>query len=206
MIKSLPTLLLVAFSGVVAEKVATDEPRIAPAASVLAADSASICWQRFSRGIPIEAACTALSITPRTDTVSIPVVTPPAGIPWGPMNLMRGAGWRFGRSPHPFNGNLSVNEPATLPQQIEAARKAGVHLFLDMTGGAHSRSIDPLTKRFSFTIWRDRQLQYDTESIRAAVDSGYRDGTIRGVSVIDEPNHPSWGKLPDGRGALSKAT
>jgi hypothetical protein len=81
-----------------------------------------------------------------------------------------------------------------------------VHLFLDMTGGAHSRSIDPLTKRFSFAIWQDRQLQYDTESIRAAVDSGYRDGTIRGVSVIDEPNHPSWGKLPDGRGALSKAT
>lgn len=206
--RSLATLLLLAGSAAIAEraKVATDKPRLARATATLAADSASICWQRFSRGVPVEAACTALSITPRTDTVSIAVATPATGIPWGPMNLMRGAGWRFGRSPHPFNGNISVNEPGTLPRQIEAARQAGVRLFLDMTGGAHSRSIDPLTQRFSFDIWRERQLQYDTETIRAAVDSGYRDGTIRGVSVIDEPNHPSWGKLPDGRGALSKAT
>jgi hypothetical protein len=206
--RPLLTLPLIVASGLVAERV-NAPPRLAPAGAAVA-DSASICWQRFSRGIPVEANCTTLSVIPRIDTVQVPVITPvalpPTGIPWGPMNLMRGAGWRFGRSPHPFNGNMSVNTPASLPQQIEAARKAGVRLFLEMTGGAHSQFVDPLTGRFSFDLWWNRQLQYNTEAVRAAVDSGYRDGTIRGVNVMDEPNHPSWGKLPDGRGALSKAT
>lgn len=209
--RPLTLLLLVAGSGVIAERptIAT-EARSAPAAEAVMADSASICWQRFSRGLPIEASCTTLSVIPRVDTVHVPVITPvvspPTGIPWGPMALMKGPAWRYGRPPHPFNGTISGNDPKSLPQQIAAARSAGVRLFLDMTGGSHRHFIDPMTRRFSFELWEARQREYNTEAIRAAVDSGYRDGTIRGASVLDEPGHPTWGKTPDGRGVLTKAT
>lgn len=51
----------------------TERPRIVSglvdAAPAVAADSASICWQRFSRGVSIEGNCTSLGVIARVDTV-----------------------------------------------------------------------------------------------------------------------------------------
>ncbi len=51
--------------------------------------------------------------------------------------------------------------------------------------------------KFDLAKWKARQNRYDTPEIRAAVEAGFRDGTVLMANIIDEPHHQSWGGVPD---------
>jgi hypothetical protein len=185
-------LLLAACSGAVAER-----PK---AAEVLTADSASLCWQRFSRGVALEASCTSLGVTARVDTVRdtvrLPIPVPVSTfIPFafGPFDMYRGPTAAQG-----FSAGLSYADPRGLVALLAKLRANQQRAFLALTGGAHDQYITGGT--FDLAKWRAGLARYKTPALTAALAAGVADGTILGYSMLDEPPHPSWG------GVLTKAT
>ncbi len=125
-------------------------------------------------------------------TVTAPVTTTPTrtGIPYGPFAL-----WNSNTTvvwgPSPFTGSIGNTDPAGVVSQLDAARQMGLHLVLFMTGGAHTNYLT--NGAFDLTKWKARMDQFNTSTIRAAVAAGVKDGTIVGNSIMDEPEHSSWG-------------
>jgi hypothetical protein len=196
------TVLLVACSGLLAERPKTktidDGPRLVRSAAALA-DSASICWQRFHRGIPVEASCTTLGVTARVDTVRDTVriqLPPPPFIPFafGPFDMYRGPN----NTARGFTAGVSYTNPKYLVALLAKLRANRQRAFLGLTDEPHDQYVT--NGRFDLTKWKAGLAQYDTPALKAALESGVADGTILGYSVLDEPPHPSWG------GALTKAT
>jgi hypothetical protein len=64
-----------------------------------------------------------------------------------------------------------------------------------MTGGNHAQYLDSTTTpfKFSFAKWKAKLNTFNTQAIRAAVDTAVRDTTIPFVTLMDEPDNPSWG-------------
>ena len=195
-------LLIAACSGVVAErpKSIAAARRAAPDAAALLADSASLCWQRFSRGVTIEESCTSLGVIPRVDTVrdtvALPIPVPDSTfVPFafGPYDMYRGPGSAEG-----FTAGHSYADPKGLVALLTRLRTNKQQAFLALTGGSHDQYIT--TGRFDLAKWRAGIARYDTPVLKAALASGVADGTILGYNMLDEPPHPSWG------GALTKAT
>jgi hypothetical protein len=207
-VNRLPALLLLAAcSGQVAERpkeiVGSSSPSFALAATAPIADSASICWQRFSRGVSVEASCTGLTVSPRVDTVRIPVAPDVVsrGIPFGPHDLWTSPSkplW----GPAPFTASLNADGPDGIVARIAAARALKHRLFLAMTSGNRTRYLTNGT--FDLQKWKDRQNLFATPEIVAAVKAGVLDGTVVGANFMDEPQatvdgKPAWGRF------LSKA-
>jgi hypothetical protein len=191
-------LLLSACTGAVAER-----PKSiigAPRAEALMADSASLCWQRFSRGVAIEESCTSLGVTLRVDTVK-DTVRVPLPIPvstfvpfaFGPSDMYRGPNAAKG-----FTAGLSYADPQGLVALLAKLRANKQRAFLALTGGKHDQYIT--NGKFDFAKWKAGIARYNTPVLRAALESGVADGTILGYTMLDEPPHPSWG------GVLTKAT
>jgi hypothetical protein len=182
----LPALpyLLAACSGAVAErpKVIADAARFAPAAAALLADSASICWQRFSRGVSLEASCTTLGVTSRVDTV-LQAFVPFA---FGPVDMYRGPNAAQG-----FTAGQSYADPQGLVALLAKLRANQQRAFLGLTGGRHDQYITD--GKFDLAKWKAGVARYDTPALKAALESGVADGTILGYNMLDEPPHPSWG-------------
>jgi hypothetical protein len=183
-------LLLTACSGLVAEKpqVTDGAPRLARTTSP-AADSASICWQRFSRGVEVAANCTSLGVAPRVDTVRIPApLSSFVPFAFGPDDMYRGANSATG-----FTAGQSYADPEGLVALLAKLRANKQRAFLALTGGKH----DPyLTNgKFDLAKWKAGTARYNTRTLRAALDSGVADGTILGYNMLDEPPHPTWGGI-----------
>jgi hypothetical protein len=192
-------LLLAACSGAAAERPGTiaEAPPVARAAAVLMADSASICWQRFSRGVSLAAGCTTLGVTSRVDTVRDTVRLPTplqAFVPFafGPDDMYRGP-----NSAQGFTAGQSYADPQGLLALLAKLRANQQRAFLALTGGRHDLYITD--GKFDLDKWKGGVSRYDTPTLRAALESGVADGTILGYNMLDEPPHPSWG------GAFTKA-
>ena len=186
--------VLAACSGAVAERPRdiAQVSRLAPAAASILADSASLCWQRFSRGVPVESSCTALAVSPRVDTVRVPLDPPatPRGIPFGPIDL-----WltysRPAWGPGFFSASMNPESPEGIVRRINAARALGHRLILAMTSGKHTRYLTD--GKFDLAKWTARQSLYDsTPGVKEAVAAAVADGTVIGADIMDEPQHPSW--------------
>jgi hypothetical protein len=182
-------------------KAALDAPQAALKAESLMADSASVCWERFSRSVPVETNCTSLGVTARVDTVRVAVrdtvVIPPSSafVPFafGPYDMYRGPGSAEG-----FTAGHSYADPQGLVSLLKKLRTNKQRAFLALTGGSHDQYIT--FGRFDMVKWKAGLARYDTPVLKAALQEGVADGTILGYNMIDEPPHPSWG------GVLTKAT
>jgi hypothetical protein len=186
--------VLAACSGAVAErpKTVTHLSRLTPAVASILADSASLCWQRFSRGISVESSCTAIAVSPRVDTVRIPLDPPatPRGIPFGPIDLWTTYS-RPAWSPGLFSASMNPESPEGIVRRINAARALGHRLILAMTSGKHTRYLT--NGKFDLLKWTSRQSLYDsTPGVKEAIAAGVADGTVIGADIMDEPQHPSW--------------
>ncbi len=195
-------LVLAACSGAVAERPRdnTGAARLGDADAAVMADSASLCWQRFRRGEPVESNCTSLGVTARVDTVqdTVRVVVPvpmPTFVPFafGPYDMYRGPGAHLG-----FTAGLTYADPQGLVKLLAKLRANQQRAFLALTGGKHEQYITD--KKFDLDKWKGGLARYGTPVLRAALEAGVADGTILGYSMMDEPPHPSWG------GVLTKAT
>ena len=86
--------------------------------------------------------------------------------------------------------------PGSIVKYIDSARASGVRLVLAMTGGSHDAFIT--AGAFDRAKWNARMDLFATPAIQAAVASGVADGTIVAASVMDEPDHVSWGGIMTG--------
>src|SRR4051794_35375658 len=147
-------LLTIACSGLLAERRKPDSSGptlVRRTAAALMADSASICWQRFSRGAPVETSCTSLGVTARVDTlrdtlrIQLPS-PPPVTFAFGPVDLYRGPDAHRG-----FNAGLSYADPKVLLSLLAKLRANNQRAFLALTGGSHEQWITG--GRFDLAKW-----------------------------------------------------
>ena len=197
-------ILLAGCQGADAErgKAALETRRAALDAESLMADSASVCWERFSRSVPVEANCTSLGVTARIDTVRVTVrdtviihAASSAFVPFafGPYDMYRGPGSAEG-----FTAGHSYADPQGLVSLLNRLRANKQRAFLALTGGGHDQYIT--FGKFDLLKWKAGLARYDTPVLKAALREGVTDGTILGYNMLDEAPHPSWG------GVLTKAT
>ena len=179
-------------------KAAVERSRVALKAESLMADSASVCWERFSRSVPVEANCTSLGVTARVDTVRDTLLIHTAStsfVPFafGPYDMYRGPNAAEG-----FTAGHTYADPQRLVSLLARLRTNQQRAFLALTGGSHDQYITD--RKFDLVKWKAGLARYDTPVLKAALKKGVADGTILGYNMLDEPPHPSWG------GVLTKAT
>src|SRR5215210_5481286 len=191
-------LILGACTGAVAERprAVTETPRMELASAAAMADSASICWQRSSRGVSLAAGCTTLGVTPRVDTVrdTVPLQAPaPRPFAFGPFSMNLAPDAAKG-----FTAGQSYADPKTLLPLLANLRAKKQSAFLALTGGAHEQYITE--GRFDLDKWKQGTARYSAPILKAALEEAVADGTVLGYNMLDEPEHRSWG------GALTRAT
>lgn len=123
----------------------------------------------------------ATGTTPQPSDLGVPfgafaLWSTPTTVKWGPA---------------PLTASIGASSPSTIVTQINAARTLGQKLILCMAGCAHA----PVTTNSAFDLakWKTLITAYNTSEIRSAVAAGLSDGTVIGNSLIDEPEHSSWG-------------
>lgn len=118
----------------------------------------------------------------------------PLGIPFGPFSLWSSSTVFESVGTASFNLSLNSDSAGGIIARINAARAAGQKLCLAMTGGSHAQNYqDGANPPFHLPTWKLRMDAYNTAPIKAAVAAGVVDHTVLGNSVMDEPNHSSWG-------------
>jgi hypothetical protein len=130
-------------------------------------------------------------------TVTVPLGSATVGIPFGSFATWVGSSVKPNASA--FNLSVDATNADHIISRISAARTQGVRLILAMTGGAHDNYLT--NGVFDKTKWLAKMKTFDTPAIKAAVAAGVADGTILGNSVMDEPNHYTWGPT----GTMTKA-
>ncbi|MBA3659557.1 MAG: hypothetical protein H0W67_08165, partial [Gemmatimonadales bacterium] len=121
---------------------------------------------------------------------AVPAFTLPAGtpssIPFGPFHLPDD---RFGA---PFTGALrNGNDPSEVLVTLAAARRAHVHIILNMFVGR--RYITRPDGSFDLERWKARIDRFRNVGLEPYV----ADGTLAGHYLLDEPHDPSnWNGLP----------
>jgi hypothetical protein len=123
-----------------------------------------------------------------SSTVGV-TVTETAGIPFGPFDLFNSSGGL--RTLSPFNLTLDFTSPSTIVSQIGTARTNHVKFVLIMTGGSHDKYLT--AGKFDFAKWKAVQNTFNTSAIKTAIGDGVADGTIPFASLMDEPDHFTWG-------------
>ena len=112
------------------------------------------------------------------------------GVPYGPFGLWANAtSVKYG--PAPFTASHNFTDPNTIVTQINTARSMHQKLVLAMTGGPHSTYLTDSI--FDLNKWKARMNAFNTQAIKDAVRDGVADGTIVGNTLMDEPEHSSWG-------------
>jgi hypothetical protein len=189
-------ILLTGVTGVVAErpKATGDVSR----ATALVADSASICWERFSRGVALAAGCTSIGVTTRVDTVRDTLGLPASRVEFRPFAFGPVAMYRGPNSAEGFTAGQSYADPRGLIALLARLRSNRQSAFLALTGGDHAQYIT--AGRFDFAKWKAGVERYTTPVLKTALQEAVTDGTVLGYVMLDEPQHVSWG------GALTKAT
>jgi hypothetical protein len=86
---------------------------------------------------------------------------------------------------------MSHTTPANILGRIANARIRGLRLELAMTGGSHDNY--KTDGKFDLAKWKAKMEEFRTDTIRAVVAKAVEDGVVLGASVLDEPNHASWG-------------
>jgi hypothetical protein len=128
-----------------------------------------------------------------TDTSSVTVTKPlgsgAATMPFGPFELLGLA--PAGTPTGSFTLSLDSYSASNIVARIDAARGKGLKLVIALAGGAHSNYIT--NGVFDLAKWNAKLNTFNTPTIKAAIARGVEDGTIVGSSVMDEPQHPSWG-------------
>jgi hypothetical protein len=137
-----------------------------------------------------------------TVTVTVPLGSGPAsGTPFGPFDLFKSAS---APAVSGFTGTVSWASPESIVQRLASMRTARVRGILKMTGESHDDpdGTDAYRTNFKFDLakWKAAMVRYDTPVIKAAIEAAVADGTLLGYSMIDEPNHTTWG------GVITKAT
>lgn len=127
------------------------------------------------------------SISPAQHTVFIGTGT---GKPFGPMNA-----WSGYSSPYPatsvFSSDISYIRAGGIFTRMAKARELNKKLLFSMSGGNHNNYIT--NAAFDINKWYARMDEYDTPSIRAAVAQFIADGFCVGNTMVDEPDHGTWG-------------
>ena len=142
------------------------------------------------------------STTGAADTSAVTVVvssggtTPPPsqlGVPYGAFAIWSTSSTlKWG--PAPLTASIGANDPGGIVTQITTARSLGQKLVLCMAGCAHAAVTT--NSAFDLAKWKTAIARFNTTAIRSAVAAGVSDGTVIGNSLIDEPEHPSWGGVP----------
>jgi hypothetical protein len=104
------------------------------------------------------------------------------GIPFGVFHLPKE---EYGTV---YNGSMSGISPSYLLSYLEAARRSGTRLILNLSGGQNNyRNADG---SFSLSKWKERVARYRGINFSSYVN----DGTIIGHYLVDEPHDKSnWG-------------
>jgi PKD repeat protein len=132
-----------------------------------------------------------------TGTVSkIVAVTSGAiiGIPFGCFNLYTGTATIETAGTDDLNFDHSYVSPTNLVARINDARTRGISLVTTIPGSTHDPWIT--AGEFDLEKWKDGVDTFATAANIAAIQAALIDGTVVGNSMMDEPNHDSWG--PDG--------
>jgi hypothetical protein len=116
------------------------------------------------------------------------------GIPYGPFALWSSytaTKWSPNWGPIPFTISMQVDAPNGVVTRINAARQMGQKLVLCLAGCAHA----PVKTGSAFDLakWKAAIDQYNTNPIRAAIDTAVTDGTVVGNNMMDEPENGDWG-------------
>jgi hypothetical protein len=131
-------------------------------------------------------------------TISAPLGSGTAlGVPFGPYASWDGTSLKSNTSS--FNVSGDAVSADVIINRINAARARGVKLLLAMTGGNHSNYTT--NGVFDMAKWIAKMNTFNTSAIKTAVAAGVADGTILGNTVMDEPNHYTWGPA----GTMTKA-
>jgi hypothetical protein len=126
-------------------------------------------------------------------SATTPVDPVAARLPLGVFGLYSGTTTLRSHTEH-FDLDMSHTTPANIRGRIANARTRGLRLELAMTGGSHENY--KTGGVFDLAKWKAKMDEFDTDSIRDAVADAVEDGIVVGASVLDEPNHASWG--PEG--------
>ncbi len=119
----------------------------------------------------------------------------PLGVPFGPFALfVTSTTFRYG--PKPFTLTHNAMQSSYIVAYLDGAKANGVHLVLAMTGGSHDGYIT--SGKFDRSTWNAKMDTFNTTAIKAAVAARVADGTILAASVMDEPDHVSWGGVMTG--------
>jgi hypothetical protein len=134
------------------------------------------------------------------DTSTVTVKAPlgsatPSKFPYGPFDLFQS--WTRVAVPG-FTGTVSYASPSGVITLLSSMRTNKVSGFLKLTGDDHSTYIT--NGQFDLAKWKAATARYNTPEIKSAIAQAVEDGVLLGYSMIDEPNHYSWG------GVITKAT
>lgn len=103
------------------------------------------------------------------------------GIPFGPQHLPPA---RFDAI---YTGTVWIASPSRVIAQLDAARRAGARVMLNLSTTRGSQNADGT---FSLTLWRQRVDRFKGLDF----DPYIADGTLLGHYVMDEPHSaPNWG-------------
>jgi hypothetical protein len=114
-------------------------------------------------------------------TLNAPVPSGTLGVPFGAYTMLNSSA-----SVASLNLSIDSYSASDILTKISSARTKGLHLFLAMTGGAHSNYLT--NGVFDRAKWNAKMDTYNTSTIKSAIAAGVADGTILGASVMDEPN------------------
>jgi hypothetical protein len=91
----------------------------------------------------------------------------------------------------PFTGTRDNLTPGNIVRRLQTARDSGIIVQANMSGGAHTNYTT--NGIFDLTKWQTYMNGYKTAAIIDAVAAAVEDGWLIGNSMVDEPNHSTWG-------------
>jgi hypothetical protein len=110
------------------------------------------------------------------------------GVPYGHYNA-----WDDGTNVvvgHPFTLGMGATQPQYIVGLLGALETRGMAAFMNPFGGGSTNyTTDGV---FDLAKWRAQLARYSATH-RAAVQSAYQAGRLRGLLVLDEPHNTKWG-------------
>jgi PKD repeat protein len=113
------------------------------------------------------------------------------GIPFGCFNLYTNTTSTETAGTDELNFDHSACTSGNLVARINNARSRGLSLVTTIPGSGHSPWITD--GAFDLEKWKDGVDTFATAANIAAIQAALIDGTVVGNSMMDEPNHASWG-------------
>lgn len=155
----------------------------------------------------------SLSVTDSRGRVSLvnaskSVTVTNLGVPFGPHGPLTPT--INGTDTAVFTMSQNAENAGTILGRISAARTAGKKLILMLTGGAHSKyttaglgNYGTTNAGFDIEKWKHGPTagapadtgmdQYNTATIKTAVNKAIEEGVVLGCDIVDEPQAADWG-------------